>query len=126
MVELMAIAKASPVTLRGKLPFVLSLREGEFTTPIARGRNAAVLGTLARALRAMDPQAQYEVVQADALGFDYCLTDHRLQPNLVIAETIGRTEGLLLHRELVRIDPANRVRYAVCHYGSLTLAERNQ
>jgi hypothetical protein len=46
----------------------------------------------------MDPQAQYEVVQADALGFDYCLTDHRLQPNLVVAETIGRTEGLLLHR----------------------------
>jgi hypothetical protein len=51
----------------------------------------------------MDPQAQYEVVQAEALGFDYCLTDHRLQPNLVIAETIGRTEGLLLHREWVRI-----------------------
>jgi|694.fasta_scaffold69424_2 hypothetical protein len=48
---------------------------------------------------------------------------HRWPPNLVVAETIGRTEGLLLHRELVRIDPANRVRYAVCHYGSLTLAE---
>jgi hypothetical protein len=28
---------------------------------------------------------------------------HRLPPNLVIAETIGRTEGLLLHREWVRI-----------------------
>ena len=124
MVELMAIAKASPVTLRGQLPYVLNLWEGSFTTPIARARNAAVLGTLARVLKEMDSQARYEVVRADVLSFDYCLSDHRLQPNLVIAETIGRTEGLLLHQELMRIDPGNRVRYSVSHYGSLTLAEK--
>lgn len=115
-----AAAHTSQV-VRPNLAYVVLFKEQKFSEPIARARVAAVANTLVQALVEVDPEGEYSMILSRGKQFDWAIVDLRMQPNMVIAEAIGRTEAALLHRELVRIDPSNLRRYAIARCGQLDI-----
>lgn len=107
--------------VRPSLDYVVLFKEQKFSEAIARARAGAVANTLVQALVDVDPDGDYTMLITKGKQFDWAIVDLRMQPNMVIAEAIGRTEAALLHRELVRIDPANLRRYAIARVGQLDI-----
>lgn len=117
-----APARSSQV-VRPDLHYVVLFKEAKFSEAIARARVAAIANTLVQALVGIDPDGEYSTILSQGKPFDYGILDLRMQPNMVIAEAIGRTEAALLHRELVRIDPANLQRYAIARLAQVEVKE---
>lgn len=99
--------------LRPDLHYHVLFKEKKFSEVIASARVAAVANNLIQALADVDPQGEYSLITSQGKPFDYAIVDLRMQPNMIIAEAIGRTEAALLLRRLVRIDPSNLIRYAI-------------
>lgn len=107
--------------VRPSLDYVVLFKEQRFSEAIARARMANIASVLIQALTEVDPEGEYNLITSRQKQFDYCLVDLKMQPNMVIAEAIGRTEAALLLRELVRIDPSNLRRYAIARVGQLDI-----
>ncbi|MEA5447961.1 hypothetical protein VB780_05230 [Leptolyngbya sp. CCNP1308] len=105
--------------VRPSLDYVVLFKEQKFSEAIARARVAAIANTLVQALVEVDPEGDYTMILSQSKQFDWAIVDLRIQPNMLIAEAIGRTEAALLLRELVRIDPSNQRRYAIARVGQL-------
>lgn len=121
MPALASAAAHTSQTVRPDLHYVVLFKEKKFSEAIARARVAAVANTLIQALAEVDPDGEYTVITSRQKQFDWTIVDLRMQPNMVIAEAIGRTEAALLYREMVRIDPANMTRYAIARASSLDI-----
>ncbi|MBE9157871.1 hypothetical protein IQ265_13705 [Nodosilinea sp. LEGE 06152] len=121
MPPLASAPAATSQVVRPELNFVVLFKEQKFSEAIARTRIATVANTLVYALQHLDPDGEYTTIISQGKQFDYCLVDLRMQPNMIIAETIGRTEAAILHQRLVTIDPANMRRYAIARCGQLDI-----
>lgn len=99
--------------IRPDLAYVVLFKEKNHSEAIARARVGAVANALVQSLKEVDPEGDYSLVVSQGKQFDWAIVDLRMQPNMIIAEAIGRTEAALLYREMVRIDPANMTRYAI-------------
>ncbi|MBE9113763.1 hypothetical protein IQ273_30800 [Nodosilinea sp. LEGE 07298] len=107
--------------VRPDLAYVVLFKEQKFSEAIARCRVNAVANALKHAMEEIDTQGEYAVIISAGKQFDYALIDLRLQPNMVIAEAIGRTEAAVLYSELVKIDPGNQIRYAIARSSQLDI-----
>lgn len=107
--------------VRPDLSYVVLLKEHKFSEAIARTRIAAVANALVHALRELDATGEYAMIVSVGKQFEWALVDLRLQPNMIIAEAIGRTEAAILYEELRKIDPSNRERYAIARVSSLDI-----
>jgi hypothetical protein len=121
MPALVSTPARSSVNIRPDLAYVIVFKEAKFSEAIARFRVGAVANAMLQALLELDPQGEYAVMQSNQKQFDYCLLDLRMQPNMVVAELIGRTEAAILYRKLVRIDPLNQTRYAIARAHTLEI-----
>jgi hypothetical protein len=115
-----AAAHTSQV-IRPNLAYVVLFKEGKFSEAIARARAAAVANSLIQGLKDVDPEGEYSLIMGCQKQFDWAIVDLRMQPNMIVAEAIGRTEAAILHQQLVRIDPANLRRYAIARCRNLEM-----
>ncbi|MGB3308452.1 MAG: hypothetical protein WBG32_23200 [Nodosilinea sp.] len=123
----LAIAPAqSSQVVRPDLAYVVLFKEKKFSEAIARSRVHAVANALKHALEGIDTQGEYAVIISAGKQFDYALVDLRIQPNMIIAEAIGRTEAAVLYSELVKIDPGNQIRYAIARCSDLDITEAHR
>lgn len=109
--------------VRPDLPYVVLLKEQGFSEAIARARVAPVAKSLIQGLAEVDPEGEYSLIVSRSKQFDWAIVDLRMQPNMLIAEAIGRTEAALLLRELVRIDPGNMRRYGIARLRELSIQD---
>ena len=121
MPPLASAPAATSQVVRPELNFVVLFKEQKFSEAIARTRLAAVANSLIHALNDLDPDGEYTAIVSRGKQFDYCLVDLRMQPNMIVAETIGRTEAAILYQRMVKIDPANLTRYAIARASTLEI-----
>lgn len=121
MPALASTSSHTSTVVRPDLAYVVLFKEQKTTEAIARARAHAVANVLAKALSDIDVSGEYEVIITPAKRFDWAIVDLRLQPNMIIAETTGRTEAAILYEGLVRIDPGNRDRYGLARSRELDI-----
>lgn len=124
---MIATCARTSITVRPRLPWVVSLRRGKYSDIIGRTRVHAVANAVANAFKEIDTESQYESGQGEAkVFFSHALIDLRLQPNMIVAEFDSRIEVAIARNELIKIDPSNRERYAIATVGELQIQEKEQ